>query len=617
MKHSKKFAAMMAALALTACSIAPMFSFAAGEEATKYTITVGTTAANGYSGDKAEHTYEAYQIFKGTVEIGEDGEPTGKLEGIEWGSSITETGIYAELAKITINDENPFTDEDGNDLTSAAEVAAVLGSAIDDSALAKAFADAIGANLTGTGVEIKDDAEFEGGYYLIQDKNGSPVIDDSDVVEGAKTRYILKVVGNITINPKSGVPSVEKKVVENVKTVKENDKYSQGAYKPDSDYLNDVADYCISDTVPFELIGTLPDAYADYDTYFYQFTDTLGSQFNDPTDIEVVAVNEGEEEADITSSFTKSAITANEDGAKVFTLTCDNLKGINGVTINKDTVIVVRYNAVLNENAVIGLPGQENKVDLTYSRNPNHKGNGGTTPEGPDDHGKTPEDKVIVFTYELDVTKYLDQQNDAHKAKAGDAGFKLFRSIVKEGETTPTEQVATLANNKITGWIDITDENKEDAQKDNSEVGTQIETVSGGEFNFIGLDDGTYTLVETRVPKGYNPMEDLVLTIDAETANNQSWVGGPEDALTALKLSHGSGDNKELKYDANKLTEDTENAKADNLGIVRDEIINKSGSTLPSTGGIGTTIFYLGGGAMVAVAGVFLITKKRMGKREN
>ncbi|MDE6796635.1 MAG: isopeptide-forming domain-containing fimbrial protein [Ruminococcus sp.] len=600
MKHSKKFAAMMAALALTACSIAPMFSFAEGEEAPKYTITVGTTAANGYSGDKAEHTYEAYQIFKGTVEIGEDGEPTGKLEGIEWGSSITETGIYAELAKITINDENPFTDEDGNDLTSAAEVAAVLGSASDDSALAKAFADAIGANLTGTGVEIKDDAEFEGGYYLIQDKNGSPVIDDSDVVEGAKTRYILKVVGNITINPKSGVPSVEKKVVENTKKATES--YEQGAYKPDNEYLNDVADYCISDTVPFELIGTLPDAYADYDTYFYQFTDTLGSQFNDPTDIEVVAVNEGEEEADITSSFTKSAITANEDGAKVFTLTCDNLKGINGVTIDKDTVIVVRYNAVLNENAVIGLPGQENKVDLTYSRNPNHKGNGGTTPEGPDDHGKTPEDKVIVFTYELDTNKYLDKADAAHLAAAGQAGFKLYRTV--DG----VEQVATLINNKITGWVDVTDANRDTA-------GTQIETVANNSFNFIGLDDGTYTLVETKVPTGYNKMADLEMTINATTANNQSWIGEPDKALTALKLTH-TGDDYE--YIANNLEQDAEDGtKADNLGIVRDEIINKSGSTLPSTGGIGTTIFYLGGGAMVAVAGVFLITKKRMGKREN
>ena len=598
MKHSKKFAAMMAALTLTACSIAPMFSFATDE---KYTITVGSGAAEGYEGDEAKHTYEAYQIFKGTVEIGEDGEPTGKLEGIEWGSAITETGIYAELAKITVDGKNPFTEEEGNALTSAAEVAAALGSANDDSDLAKAFADAIGANLKeNSGTTITKDEVFEGGYYLIQDEKDSP--DGVGTVEGAKTRYILKVVGDVTIKPKSGVPSVEKKVVENVKTVAADDKYSQGAYTPDSDYLNDVADYCISDTVPFELIGTLPDAYADYKTYFYQFSDTLGSQFNDPTDIKVYAVNAGADEVEITTSFTPSAITENENGAKVFTLTCNDLKGINGVTIDKDTVIVVRYNAVLNATANIGLPGQENEVDLTYSRNPNYKGEGENTPE--EDKGKTPKDKVIVFTYELDTTKYLDKVDDAHKAADGQAGFKLFRTV--DG----VEQVATLENNRITGWVDVTEENKETA-------GTQIETIAGGEFNFIGLDDGTYTLKETKVPTGYNKMDDLVLTIDAETANNQSWVGGPEDALTALKLSHGSGDNKESKYDANKLTEDTENAKADNLGIVRDEIINKSGSTLPSTGGIGTTIFYLGGGAMVAVAGVFLITKKRMGKREN
>lgn len=597
MKNTKKFAAMIAALTLSACSIAPMAMTASAEGEETYKITVGENYT-GYTGDKATHTYEAYQIFTGTVIKDEQGLPTGKLEGIAWGSAIDTDKVYGELAKITIGtgeeEKNPFKNGDSA-MDSAAAVASALGSATDDSELAKKFADTIATcfKLDAQVTEVSENANFAGGYYLIQDKSDSPDkgTDESGAVIGAKTRYILKVVGDAEINPKSGVPSVEKKVVENVKASKEL--YENGAYKATDGKLNDVADYCIGDTVPFELIGTLPDAYDDYKSYFYQFNDTLGTQFDTPTNVKVFAVN-STGETDITSNFTVSEPLTN-----TFTVTCNDLKKIDGIT--KDTVIVVRYNAVLNNTANIGLPGQENKVDLTYSRNPNYTGEGENTPE--EDKGKTPEDKVIVFTYELDVTKYLDTKNTT--AGVDKAGFKLYNS--------DSTKVATLdENNKITGWTEITEENKATA-------GTEVKTTADGTFNFIGLDDGTYTLVETTVPNGYNKMDDLSITINAATANNQSWMGAPDDALTALELNHG----ETPVYTANSDMQDTTGEdgnvikKADKLGIVRDDIINKSGSTLPSTGGMGTTIFYLGGGAMVAVAGVFLITKKRMGKSEN
>lgn len=599
MKNTKKFAAMIAALTLSACSIAPMAMTASAEGEETYKITVGENYT-GYTGDKATHTYEAYQIFTGTVIKDEKDLPTGKLEGIAWGSAINTDKVYEELAKITIGtgeeEKNPFKNGDSA-MDSAAAVASALGSATDDSELAKKFADTIATcfKLDAKATEVSKTANIAGGYYLIQDKSASPDkrTDKNGAVIGAKTRYILKVVGDAEINPKSGVPSVEKKVVENVKESK--DLYKNGVYKATDVKLNDVADYCIGDTVPFELIGTLPDAYDDYKSYFYQFNDTLGTQFDTPTkvNVKVFAVNSSGE-TDITSKFIVSDRLEN-----TFTVTCNDLKKIDGIT--KDTVIVVRYDAVLNNTANIGLPGQENKVDLTYSRNPNYTGEGENTLE--EDKGKTPEDKVIVFTYELDVTKYLDTKNTT--AGTDKAGFKLYNY--------DSTKVATLdKNNKITGWTKITEENKATA-------GTEVKTTAYGTFNFIGLDDGTYTLVETTVPNGYNKMDDLSITINAVTANNQGWMGIPSDALIALKLNHG----ETLVYTANSDKQDTTGEggnvtqKADKLGIVRDDIINKSGSTLPSTGGMGTKIFYLGGGAMVAVAGVFLITKKRMGKSEN
>ncbi|MBP3380344.1 MAG: LPXTG cell wall anchor domain-containing protein [Ruminococcus sp.] len=576
MKNFKRFTAAIAATLMAATLSVPMAMTASAADET-YRITVGEGAYTGYTGDTAAHTYEAYQIFTGTVVKDENGTPTGKLEGISWGSAIDETKVYGKLAEITIGTgaeaKTPFK-KDGANMTSAPEVAAALSTG-DDSELAKKFADAVAASLKADAlaIVISGEANFAGGYYLIQDKSGSPAGTNA----GAKTRYILKVVGDATFQPKSGVPSVEKKVRENVKT--SVDKFVMGAYEATDNKLNDVADYCIGDTVPFELIGTLPGAYDDYTSYFYQFNDTLGEQFNTPTDIKVYAVN-ATGETEITENFTVTNPIANN-----FTVTCNDLKKVTGVT--KDTVIVVRYNAVLNSKAVVGLNGQENKVDLTYSRNPNYKGEGSETPD--DDKGKTPEEKVIIFTYELDVTKYLD--TEAKTAAANQAGFKLSRTI--DGKTT----YATLVDNKITGWVDA------------EASATEVKTAADGKFSFIGLDDGTYVLKETTTPVGYNTMEELTLVIDATTVNNQAWNGTPDTALTELKLWHGTkGTGDATPIDTAAKTGDNAN------GIVSDKIINKSGSTLPSTGGIGTTLFYLAGGAMVAVAGIFLITKKRMNK---
>ena len=593
MKNFKRFTAAIAATLMAATLSVPMAMTASAADET-YKITVGEGAYDGYVVDGATHTYEAYQIFTGTVVKDEDGALTGKLEGISWGDAIDESKVYTELANITIGtgaeEKTPFK-KDGANMTSAPEVAAALSTG-DDSELAKKFADAVAARLKegATATEISDEANFAGGYYLIQDKSNSPAGTNA----GAKTRYILKVVGNATFQPKSGVPSVEKKVVENVKT--SADVFEIGAYKATDGKLNDVADYCIGDTVPFELIGTLPGAYDDYTSYFYQFTDTLGTQFDyqlettadgvTTKNYTISAVNKAADgtvsTSDITDRFTAGAVDGENNK---FTFTCSDLKKVAGVT--KDTVIVVRYNAVLNSSAVVGLNGQENKVDLTYSRNPNYKGEGSDTSE--EDKGKTPEQKVIVFTYELDVTKYLD--TEATKAAANQAGFKLSRTV--DGTTT----YATLVDNKITGWVDA------------EASATEVKTAEDGKFSFIGLDDGTYVLKETTTPVGYNTMEDLTLVIDAATVNNQNWNGTPGTALTELKLWHGTkgtGDATPINTAAK------EGDKAN--GVVSDKIINKSGSTLPSTGGIGTTLFYLAGGAMVAVAGIFLITKKRMNK---
>lgn len=247
-------------------------------------------------------------------------------------------------------------------------------------------------------------------------------------------------------------------------------------------------------------------------------------------------------------------------------------------------MVTVEYNAKLNNNAEIGLPGQENKVDLTYSNNPNSSYKPDTTDENEDtpdtpgtpgeNTGKTPEDKVIVFTYEADFTK-IDGVTKAHLEGVE---FKL--------KNANGEYVTLDENGKVTGW---------------DTAGTTIKSNASGQFKIIGLDDGDYTLEETKPLPDYNPIADTTLIINAGTVNNQTWNGTPADALTSFKYKIG---NSEM-----------EGTPAD--GIASGTIENKKGSSLPSTGGIGTTLFYVCGGAMVAVSGIFLITKKRMDKNKD
>lgn len=543
-KRARRAAAFAAAVVMAACAAVPMGSSFSASAAGNNSITIdgfNTTENN----DNGTHTYEAYQVFAGQY-------AGGALGNITWGSGVDGKAIVDDLANAT-GDLAAF-----KGLDSPKAIAEELAKASDDDAVAKAFAALVGKHLkdnakSGTYADGKI-TDLEDGYYLVQDASNSP----SDVTgannNGAKTRFILKVAGggNVTVTAKSSAPSVIKKVKEDDKAV--TGAVKVGSYTADAQY-NDVADYCIGENVPFELISTMPSTYNDYTSYFYQFTDTLASNFTLNADsIAVKVVNaDGETALTATTDYTVGA----QDESGKFTITINDTKKIASIT--KDSTIVVDYTAQLNSGAVIGLDGQENKVDLTYSNNPNYTGDGASTPN--EDKGKTPEDKVIVFTYELDVTKYLGDEHTKANAEDGTkAGFKL-------GNANGTKWATVDENLRITDWVD------------DVAAATEVTTDATGIFKFIGLDDGTYTLRETTTPTGYNTMADLALTIGATTDNNQTWAGTASDALSAIKLTINN--------------EDT--AGDTNTGIVATKITNQKGSSLPSTGGIGTTMFYVGG----------------------
>ena len=523
MKHMKKFVGVL--LAMIMAFAMTMTAFAA-------TVTVPS------DGILKDHTFTAYQVLAGREE-------GGVLSDVEWGNGINSENFLSAL-KADTTYGSLFTD-----CTDAAAVAKVLGDNNSNTALANAVAKLAYANKTNEGVGLTSgENTLDNGYYLVVDTT------ENVAAGSAYNTALLQVVGNINITVKTDAPTVEKKVLE-------DDKYNQdGGYGRG---YNDVADYNMGDVVPFHLIGSVPDM-SRYDTYKYIFHDTLsaGLTLNENSiKVYVASDKAGTEKTEITG-WTKAV------NGQSFTVSFTDLKTVSSVSQGK--YIIVEYTATLNQNAVVGLDGNPNTVYLEYSNKPDQSGSGDK-----DNTGNTPEDKVIVFTYELDTTK-VDGQNDEEKLKG--AEFKL---------KNPAGKWAIVdSNSKVTGWSET------------EEGGSTLTSDENGLFKVIGLDDGTYYLKETKAPTGYNLLSsEITVVITATTTNGQTWTDGvASSALTKL----------EVTADGTAGTGDT------NTGIAGITVANNKGSTLPETGGMGTTIFYVLGTILVLGAAIMLITKRRMNK---
>ena len=520
-KAMKKLMAALLAVAMVCAMAIPAWA----DGGTTYTITAPN---NG-------HIYEIYQIFTGTPSTDTTGKTT--LSDIKWGK----------------NAASPYNE---GDAVPEAVLTALASASGETNILnkVKTYVDLF--DIPAFTASYGDSASVPAGYYLIKDEDNAAV--------DSHTLYLVEVIDqDITIRPKTDVPTVEKKVLENTK------------YQQDDDFgtgYNDTADYHIGDMVPFKLIGRIPDM-DRYQTYKYIFHDTLCKAFDAP-DESVIKVYLSNSKAtldtDITSS-SKISVSTDSDGETTITVSFDNLKSVTGVA--KDKYIVVSYSARLNEKASIGhgTPGNTNEVYLEYSNNPNGTGT-----------GWTPVDKVIVFTYKLDVTK-VDGQ-DASK-KLENAKFKLLNS-------DQTAYAKVDSNSKFIEWTDEAN-------------ATELVSDENGLFKVIGLDDGIYFLKETLAPSGYNTLaEPIKLVISADTSNGQNGFG----AVTELKTIH-------VTVGSDPAASGATTAGDPATGTVNITVKNNQGTTLPGTGGIGTTIFYVIGGGLMVAAGVLLITKKRMENR--
>ena len=495
------------------------------------------------------HCYDAFQIFTGDV-TGNDTDGF-KISNVGWGSSIAHPNEF--LAQLT--KDSTIGGEFETSFTPQ-EAAAVISQWSDSDNNSIAFARCV-CNYVysdGNSTPVLQGGHTNGfkleeaGYYLIVDTSSFSSDANNDSYH-AYNSFLLKV--NQANYHVQITPKVVKPTVE--KKVYDNDDNSSWG---DNDGWGSSADHAINEEFKFRLIAKLPAsegrAYDYYKKYTVCFNDTLseGITFDKLDTVEITNGDGGASQVIDAANYTRTP-----NGSQFFKLRIDDVKTCApGLDLNDGATITVTYTAHLNENAAVnGSAENKNKVQLQYSNNPRPDGEyWGYTPN------YTPESEVYVYTYQLNNTKYHDRAEKGNELK--DVGFRLYSDADYKNEVELYQD----------GEFYYPIKNASNKQA------VEMKSAEDGTFNVKGLDAGTYYLKETTTPADFTPCSVI-----------------PPVTITA----NHNGNHVEL--DSSKLSTTIINKKA-------------GGITLPSTGGIGTTLFYVVGGGLMVAAIVLLVTKKRM-----
>lgn len=518
-----------------AAAIATVFGLAATTVATanaaggNATLTVSTKDAK-----FAGKTVNAYKMFSATVSS--DGGAVSHTLNDAWKPFFKNSVGLTDVTDANVNDK-------ANDYVSKLKDSALTAFAAKASNWAQNTANSITADATATVSKIaatdgKYTATFTGldyGYYVVA-VPGATVAD-------ANSQYAALVrvhSTTVSVDIKGALPTVDKKV------------QVDGTGK-------DATDAKIGDTLKFTLTSTIPDMSA-YNTYTFNFKDTLskGLTFGQ---VEFVKVEGVTDPLTVGTDYTVTTPTASDNTLAV---AMKDFKAKQQANAGKK--ITVTYTATLNENAVVGGHGNTNSATIQYSNNPSTDGTGESEPS-----------KVRVFTYGFTVDKYTGKNYDDTATRLAGAEFTLAH---KGGTAISFVKVADSATQNAVYRV---------AKADEAGATTTITTPANGKVEFRGLENGEYTLTETKAPAGYNKLASAI----GVKVNGQNNGTDTTNATVTITYNNDNGNDY--------------NQTASN-GVI--PVQNKSGAILPGTGGMGTIAFTVIGVLVIALGVAWTLKRK-------
>ena len=514
----------------------------------------------------ADRTFKAYKVFDGDYEDGKLVNLTAG-DGIDWDNVDWEAiqAIGTDFGEVD-SANALITALNGKDTATGEKVAKVLKDA-----------------TAGNGTTVENGSTLDDGYYIIIDKTE---LNDNDVANAA----LLQVAGDkVTINVKTDKPKIEKKIDGN----KDIDSATTGLVDTNNGQVNDLVPYVITSTVPVTTY---------YDNYYMEFVDTVSSG------LDISALDATGDAAysdykvfvdDVAMDATQYELTVN---GRQISVKFKNVKGLDG------KVLKLTYNAKINKDAVVGVDGNPNEVILKYTNSPDHSGNGEFDRE--EYTSETPKDVVITYLTGIKILKIdADTEDPLEGAEFQISGTRTVASVVSGTffEEATDGTYYKLSNGSYTTdaptdattdkYASTTTKYKKtvlDKVVKEETTAVKVSAVSGsdGTIIFNDLGAGTYTFTEIAAPEGYNKLETPIsVTISFTAPTGEIKTGEEQCTWTA------EGDGAEFDSAT---------------GTVTVTIENNSGSTLPSTGGMGTTLFYILGAVLVLGAGVVLISRRRM-----
>lgn len=545
----------------------------------------------------ASTTYKGIQIFKAKVTT-TGGNTT--VSSIEWASSEAQTAVVNAIKTKDASYDSENAQDAADWLSTKSEVTGTDSKVASDNVLSL-IADGLKSS-TAWRVTSEDSASLSGlgaGYWLFLTATPGKPADKSTDVFTSPVYAVIDGVNATTVTPKKGVPTVEKKVLDDADAADATD--IKGSNK-----WNDVADSQIGQEVNYKLTGTIASNYATFGTYAYKFTDGLSNGLDYVKgSVKVYALN-GETYSEIESSnyTVTDADASNNNTLTVEFKTGDGKKGLKDVSdVNADTKIVVLYKAKLNGNAVIGNAtdgnkgGNPNTVKLEYSNNPYAEGT-----------GETIEDTVADFAFKLNLNK-VDQGTERGLAGAvftiqSDDANTQDQYIASKDDPTAgvvAGQLVSVTNpNELPEYVKFTSSSDESNK---------------GMIEVKGLDAGSYTVTEIATPDSnykttadpftftisptYNDLKTKVTTLEAKVSE----ADVKRTDIAFGKLDGTDGDNK--------LTGANGTGTNAATGEITINVGNTKSVGLPLTGLNGVTFTWIAGGAVLCIGVAHLIRSRK------